>query len=86
MPTPVARLDQFGRTGLINEMSNKLTGGFMTCVESKLTAETTRAATKVPPEKIKVMTLRFASLWTRIARLYLSRSFRNATKQAWTYN
>jgi carbon monoxide dehydrogenase subunit G len=53
---------QFGRTGLVKEMSNRLIGEFVKCVEAKLAAETAAAAAEVKASEVKGMSLFFSSL------------------------
>lgn len=64
---PVA---QFGRTGLINEMSKRLIGDFVTCLEAKLSATTEEAADEIKAEQVKGISLFFASLWSWIKGLF----------------
>jgi carbon monoxide dehydrogenase subunit G len=60
---------QFGRTGLINEMSNRLIGEFVDCVEGKLTAETPEEAAQVKAAEVRGFTLLLRSLWAWLRRL-----------------
>ena len=53
---------QFGRTGLVKEMSNRLIGEFVKCVEAKLAAETAAAAAQVKAPEVKGFSLVFSSL------------------------
>lgn len=64
---PVA---QFGRTGLINEMSKRLISEFVTCLDSKLSAPTDEAAEEVKAAEVKGFSLFFASLWSWIRGLF----------------
>jgi uncharacterized protein len=64
---------QFGRTGLINEMSNRLIGDFVSCVEGKLAAETPEAAAEVKAADVKGFTLFLESLIAWIRRLFSRR-------------
>lgn len=57
---------QFGRTGLIKEMSNRLIGDFVTCVEAKLTAETPEEAAEVQAAEVKGFSLFLSSLLATI--------------------
>jgi carbon monoxide dehydrogenase subunit G len=64
---PVA---QFGRTGLVNEMSKRLIGEFVQCLEGKLAAESAAEASKVTAGEVRGISLFFASLWSWIKRLF----------------
>lgn len=64
---PVA---QFGRTGLINEMSKRLIGDFVTCLEAKLTATTEEAAEEIKADDVRGISLFFASLWSWFKGLF----------------
>jgi len=59
---------QFGRTGLIQEMSKRLIGEFVDCVEAKLAAPTAEAAAEVSAGEVKGVSLFFASAWATIVR------------------
>ena len=61
---------QFGRSGLINEMSLRLISEFVTCVESKLAAETAEEAQQVSAGEVKGLSLLFQSLLGWIRRLF----------------
>jgi carbon monoxide dehydrogenase subunit G len=64
---PVA---QFGRTGLINEMSKRLIGEFVQCLEAKLAAETPVEASSIRAGEVRGISLFFASLWAWVRRLF----------------
>lgn len=64
---PVA---QFGRTGLVNEMSKRLIGEFVQCLEGKLAAETPAEASQVAAGEVKGISLFFASLWAWVRNLF----------------
>lgn len=64
---PVA---QFGRTGLINEMSKRLIGEFVECLEAKLQAETKEEAAAVQAGEVQGISLFFASLWSWLKNLF----------------
>lgn len=64
---PVA---QFGRTGLINEMSKRLIGEFVSCLEAKLAAGTSEEAEAIAAPEVGGISLFFASLWSWIRRLF----------------
>lgn len=61
---------QFGRTGLINEMSKRLIGEFVACLEAKLAAATAAEAASIESSDVKGISLFFASLWAWIKRLF----------------
>ncbi|MEA1903748.1 MAG: SRPBCC family protein [Actinomycetota bacterium] len=61
---------QFGRTGLINEMSRRLIEDFVKCLEAKLEAETEAEAEAIVAAEVKGISLFFASLWAWIKRLF----------------
>lgn len=60
---------QFGRPGLIKEMSKRLIDEFVACVEAKVTAETAEEAAAVEAGEVRGIALFFASLlaWIRQA-------------------
>ena len=64
---PVA---QFGRTGLINEMSKRLIGEFVNCLEAKLTAGSPMEATSIKAGEVRGISLFFSSLWAWIKGLF----------------
>ena len=61
---------QFGRTGLINEMSNRLIGEFVGCVEGKLAATTVEEAEQVQAGEVKGISLFFSSLIAWFKKLF----------------
>lgn len=61
---------QFGRTGLINEMSSRLISEFVACVEGKLAAETVEEAARVTAGEVKGLSLFFQSLLAWVKRLF----------------
>lgn len=61
---------QFGRTGLINEMSKRLIGEFVTCLEGKLAAGTVEEADAVRASEVRGLSLFFSSLWSWIKGLF----------------
>lgn len=65
---------QFGRTGLIKEMSRRLIGEFVECVEAKLSAETEEEAATIQAGEVKGLSLFFSSLLTAISN-FLKRLF-----------
>jgi hypothetical protein len=61
---------QFGRTGLIQEMSKRLIAEFVECVEAKLAAQTVEEAAAVTAGEVKGMSLFLASLWATIVKFF----------------
>jgi uncharacterized protein len=57
---------QFGRAGLITEMSNRLIDEFVRCLEAKLEASTPEEAAAIHAGEVKGLSLFFASLWSTI--------------------
>jgi carbon monoxide dehydrogenase subunit G len=61
---------QFGRTGLINEMSSRLIGEFVQCVEGKLAAESVEEAQEISAGEVKGFSLFLQSLVAWFKRLF----------------
>jgi carbon monoxide dehydrogenase subunit G len=61
---------QFGRTGLINEMSKRLIGDFVSCLEGKLAASSEQEAGSIAAGEVKGISLFFSSLWSWIKGLF----------------
>lgn len=61
---------QFGRTGLINEMSKRLIGDFVSCLEGKLEAKTAEEAESIKAKDVRGISLFFSSLWAWIRGLF----------------
>jgi len=61
---------QFGRTGLVNEMSSRLIGEFVECLEKKLEAATPEEAAAVTAGEVKGISLLLASLVSWMARFF----------------
>lgn len=61
---------QFGRTGLINEMSKRLIGDFVSCLEGKLEATTEEEAETIKASEVRGISLFFSSLWSWIKGLF----------------
>ncbi len=61
---------QFGRTGLINEISKRLIGDFVECLEAKLGASTAEEAETIKAEEVKGISLFFAALWSWVKKLF----------------
>jgi carbon monoxide dehydrogenase subunit G len=60
---------QFGRIGLLKEMTSRIIGEFVHCVEAKLAAPTPEAAAAVHAPDVKGLSLFLSSLVAPIARL-----------------
>ena len=61
---------QFGRTGLITEMSKRLIGEFVACLELKLAAETAEEAAEIKAPEVKGLSLFVSSLGSWIGRFF----------------
>jgi carbon monoxide dehydrogenase subunit G len=61
---------QFGRTGLINEMSSRLISDFVGCVEGKLSAATSEEAAAISAEDVRGFSLLWQSFVAWIRRLF----------------
>lgn len=61
---------QFGRTGLINEMSKRLIGDFVSCLEGKLGAATEAEAETITAGEVSGVSLFFSSLFAPIVRFF----------------
>jgi carbon monoxide dehydrogenase subunit G len=61
---------QFGRSGLINEMSNRLIAEFVTCLEAKLGAATVEEAAEIRAGEVRGISLFFSSLVRAIVRFF----------------
>lgn len=64
---PVA---QFGRSSILEEMSNRMIGEFAGCIEAKLIAETPEEARKIEAAEVKGLSLFFSSLWATMKRWF----------------
>ena len=64
---PVA---QFGRTGLINEMSKRLIGEFVSCLEAKLGADSEAEADEIEASEVRGISLFFSALLAWLKRLF----------------
>jgi len=60
---------QFGRTGLINEMSKRLIADFASCLEAKMAAPTQAEAEAIAAPEVKPIRLFLSSLGTWLKRL-----------------
>jgi carbon monoxide dehydrogenase subunit G len=65
---------QFGRTGLINEMSKRLIGDFVSCLEGKLAATTDEEAQAIKAEEVRGIALFFSALWAWLKGLLRART------------
>lgn len=61
---------QFGRTGLIKEISNRLVEEFVACLEGKLGAETVEEAAAVHAADVQPGALVVKSLWSTIVEFF----------------
>lgn len=61
---------QFGRVGLIKEMSSRLIGDFVTCLESKLDAATEEEAESIEAGDVQGASLFFGSLWAQVKAFF----------------
>lgn len=62
---------QFGRTGLVNEISKRLIGDFVQCLEGKLAATTSEEAAQVKADAdVNGIALFFSGLWAWIKKLF----------------
>ena len=64
---------QFGRTGLINEMSKRLIDDFVSCLEAKLAAESPMEAAAVQASELKGISLFLSSLWGWLKGVFSSK-------------
>jgi carbon monoxide dehydrogenase subunit G len=65
---------QFGRTGLINEMSRRLISDFVGCLEQKMAAPSEEAAASVEAGEVKPFRLFWSSLVTWLRSLFRKNS------------
>ena len=66
---------QFGRIGLLKEMTGKIIGEFVHCVEAKLSAPTAEAAAEVHASEVKGISLLLSSMIAPVVRFF-TRLFR----------
>jgi carbon monoxide dehydrogenase subunit G len=64
---------QFGRTGLINEMSKRLIGDFAACLEAKMAAPSETAAEAIVAPDVKPLSLFWSSFVAWIRRRFSRR-------------
>jgi carbon monoxide dehydrogenase subunit G len=65
---------QFGRTGLIQEVSAQLTKEFAACLEQKLSAETPEAAAEVRSRELGGLSLLVRGVWSWLGRVFRRRN------------
>lgn len=61
---------QFGRTGLVKEMSSRLIGEFVKCVEAKLAAPSAEAASEVKADDVQGVSLFFSSVIATVVEFF----------------
>ncbi|MDH3425930.1 MAG: SRPBCC family protein [Acidimicrobiia bacterium] len=61
---------QFGRTGLVEEMSKRLIDEFVECLEAKMAAETPAEAAEIKADEVKGISLFFSALGSLIAGFF----------------
>ena len=61
---------QFGRTGLVEEISRRLIAEFVECLEAKMAAETPEEAADIEASEVKGISLFFSSLLSWIGRFF----------------
>ena len=61
---------QFGRTGLIKELSGRLVAEFVECLEAKLAATTVEEAAEIKSAEVKGFSLFLSSLFAPITRFF----------------
>ena len=61
---------QFGRTGLINEMSKRLISDFVACLEAKLAAGSVEEASEITSGEVSGIKLFFSSLISWLKRIF----------------
>ena len=61
---------QFGRTGLINQMSQRLIQDFVACLEAKLETEDSSEADRIEAGEVRGISLFFSTLAAGIKRLF----------------
>lgn len=61
---------QFGRTGLVAEVSKRLINDFTECLHAKLSAASVEESSKIQAGEVKGLSLLLAGLWTWIKNLF----------------
>jgi len=59
---------QFGRTGLVNEVSRRLISEFSDCLHAKLAAESEQAAAQIQAAEVRGLSLFLGSTWSAFRR------------------
>lgn len=60
------KLAQFGRAGILRDVSEQLTGDFSRCLEAKLEAATPEEAAEITGGEVRPFGLVLAAVWSRI--------------------
>lgn len=66
---------RFGRSGIVEQMTRRLIGDFVECIEAKLSAETPEDADQIEAPEVRGIRLFLAAVGSRIGR-FLRRLFR----------
>ena len=61
---------QFGRTGLLNQISQRLIQDFVSCLEAKLEAEDQAAAAEIEAEDVKGISLVASTVASGVKKLF----------------
>ena len=68
---------QFGRIGLLQEMTGRIINEFVHCLEAKLSAPSAESAAAIHAPEVRGLSLFFASVFAPITRLF-KRIFRRS--------
>ena len=63
-------IGQFGRSGIVEEMSRRLVDEFVECLEAKLAAETPEEALEIEASEVKGISLFLAALGSWIGKFF----------------
>ncbi len=63
-------IGQFGRSGIVEEMSRRLIDEFVECLEAKLAAETPEEANEIEASEVKGISLFFAALGSWLGNFF----------------
>lgn len=63
-------LAQFGRSGLLQDISDQLMKEFADTLQKRLSATTPAAAAEIKPREVRPLSLLFSTLWMRLKRLF----------------
>ena len=63
-------LAQFGRSGILQDISDQLIQEFADTLQKRLSAESPEAAAQIKPRDVRPVALFFRTLWMRIKRLF----------------